>query len=93
MNDQPLPDMVTELLRTHAELIAKETERWLWKAIAQGVGNRVWRSEPEPMPRPEYGWTYRFAVLKPGELPPGVGVIYGPISGGDSSEAMTAPDG
>lgn len=72
--------LLTNLVRAHADQLAAETERWIWKAIAQGIGNRVWRSEPEPQPWPSTVTIYRFAILKPGDPPPGVGIIYGPLS-------------
>lgn len=64
----------------HVEQLNAETERWCWKAISQGEGNRVWRSAPEPHETPDMGTTYYFAILKPGEPAPGKGVIFGPFS-------------
>lgn len=78
--DGPFMDPLADLIRAHADRLAAETERWIWKAIAQGIGNRVWRSDPEPMQWPSFGMLYRFQILKPGEPPPGTGIIYGPLS-------------
>ena len=67
----------TDLIRAQSDFLAAEVERWLWKALAQGVGNRVWRSDPELQ---SGAVIYRFAILKPGDPPPGTGIIYGPMS-------------
>lgn len=70
----------SEAIQRQAESLVAETERWCWKALAQGTGMRVWRSEPGQMPFPNYGLTYKFAILEPGQSPPGSGTIFGPFS-------------
>ena len=67
-----------ERVKRHIEWLTQLTERWCWKAIAQGVGNRVWRSDPV---YEDFKVTYHFQILKPGECAPGSGVIIGPFSG------------
>lgn len=66
-------------LQQNANALLAETERWIWKAIAQGVGNRVWRSNPIQDPRSVAVTHYQFAILKPGEPSP-AGVVFGPFS-------------
>jgi hypothetical protein len=63
-----------------AEKLNAETERWIWKAIAEGIGNRVWRSNPISEPWPSTVTTYHFAILKPGQAAPGSGLVFGPFS-------------
>lgn len=75
--NMPMPSTYRDVLTR----IEEETERWCWKALAQGVGNRVWRSELQPMEWPSYGYRCNFAILKPGEYPPDSGVVIGPFSG------------
>jgi len=65
-----------------SEQLQAETDRWIWKAIAQGVGNRVWRSNALTDPWPSTTIRYQFAVLRPGEPAPGAGVVLGPFSKG-----------
>lgn len=62
----------------HAEWLNHITEQWCWKAIAQGVGNRVWRSDPV---YENFRITYSFQILKPDECAPGSGIVIGPFSG------------
>jgi hypothetical protein len=74
-----------EWTRLAAERLQAETDRWCWKALAQGVGNRVWRSNPIAEPWPSTVTTYEFAILKPGEPAPGSGWVFGPFSGQSSA--------
>lgn len=70
-----------DFIRTHGVWLAIETERWIWKAIAQGVGNRVWRSRPLARDDPPMTVFYDFKIIKPGdELPDVEGFIMGPFS-------------
>lgn len=73
-------DMHSDAVRMFNERLAAETERWIWKAIAQGVGNRVWRSNAVSEEWPSTVVRHRFAILKPGELAPGAGIVFGPFS-------------
>lgn len=75
----PMTSIRDAAVRRHAESLYAETERWIWKAIAQGVGNRVWRSNPIQDPRHIAVTHYQFAILKPGEPSP-AGVVFGPFS-------------
>lgn len=62
----------------HAEWLNTLMEQWCWKAIGQGIGNRVWRSNPI---YEDFKITYQFQILKPGEPAPGSGIVIGPFSG------------
>lgn len=73
-------DFPTDLATLATERLNAETERWIWKAIAQGVGNRVWRSNPIADPWPSTVTRYQFAILGPDDLAPGAGVVFGPLS-------------
>ncbi|CAM5513713.1 hypothetical protein [Sphingobium scionense] len=73
--------LAAEQAKDHEERLQAETDRWCWKAIAQGVGNRVWRSDPV-VDDGTFVATYQFMILKPGMHPPGAGVIFGPFSNG-----------
>lgn len=75
------PSLSSEIARAHAERLAAETERWCWKAVARGVGNRVWRSDSEPV-NDDRGFriVHRFAILAPGQCAPGSGMVFGPFS-------------
>jgi len=76
----PKLDLSNEALRFSIERLNAETERWIWKAMAQGIGNRVWRSNPLPEPWPSTVTRYQFAIVAPGESPPGAGMFFGPFS-------------
>ena len=65
--------------KIHDERLQAETDRWCWRAIAQGVGNRIWRSDPI-LNEDTFVTTYQFAILKPGEAAPGSGIVFGPFS-------------
>lgn len=67
-----------KLSRDLLDELNAETERWIWKAMARGVGNRVWRSDPM-----WEGQTMKhaFAILEPDDPAPGAGMIFGPFSG------------
>lgn len=75
--DMPLP---LDPARHAAERLVAVTESWCWKAIARGVGNRVWRSDPIYEPWPSTVVTHQFQILAPGEMPPGSGLVFGPFS-------------
>lgn len=64
---------------SQAEWVMKITEQYCWRAIAQGVGNRVWRSDPFLV---DFNVTYSFQILRPGEPAPGSGIVFGPFSKG-----------
>lgn len=72
-------DIRSAAIQQNVNALHAETERWIWKAIAQGVGNRVWRSNPIHEPWPSTVTRYEFAILKPGEPCP-AGVVFGPFS-------------
>lgn len=76
---ESLGSFFSEHAKVHAERLQAETDRWCWKAIAQGVGNRVWRSNPI-LHEDTFVTTYQFAILKPDEAAPGPGVVIGPFS-------------
>ncbi|WP_313326247.1 hypothetical protein [Sphingobium yanoikuyae] len=68
-----------EHAKVHAECLQAETDRWCWKAIAQGVRNRVWRSDPVVNDE-TFAVTYQFMILTPGMHPPAKGIIFGLFS-------------
>jgi hypothetical protein len=72
-------DLRHEAAQLRADRLNAQTERMIWKAIAKGVGNRVWRSNPIS---DEDGFVvrYQFAILGPDENAPGAGVVFGPFS-------------
>lgn len=74
-----MSSIADEQAKVHAQRLHAETERWMWKAIAQGVGNRVWRSDPE-FNEDTFAVTYKFMILAPGQHPPASGLIFGPFS-------------
>ncbi len=76
---ETLESFGAEQAKVHAERLQEETDRWCWKAIAQGVGNRVWRSDPVVNDE-TFVVTYQFMILKPGMHPPSSGLIFGPFS-------------
>ena len=69
-----------ELIQHQVEWLNAQTEAICWKAIAKGVGYRVWRSNPIYEPWPSTVVTWKFAILAPGEHAPGAGVVFGPFS-------------
>lgn len=73
---QPVMD---ELAVCAADQIMKMTERWCWRAIAQGIGNRLWRS---PVKIIDEQMVVEFKILGPNDHPPGSGIIHGPWSKG-----------
>lgn len=78
-----------ELIRRAVDSLMAETERWCWRAIAKGVGWRVWRSECR---WEDYHMIHEFALLPPGASPPGSGTVYGPFSkGGHRGGEQEAP--
>lgn len=77
-----LGDMLRETAEHHVRQLVAVTERWCWKAIARGIGNRVWRSNPITEEWPNMGASYQFQILAPGERAPGSGVVFGPFSKG-----------
>ena len=76
---ETLSSLGAEQAKVHARRLQAETDRWCWKAIAQGVGNRVWRSNPI-LNEDNFVTTYQFAILRPGEAAPGSGLVFGPFS-------------
>jgi hypothetical protein len=70
-----------DILNHTAARIAAETDRWCWKAIARGVGWRVWRSEAR-MEADATGHriVHDFQLLPPDHPAPGTGMIFGPFS-------------
>lgn len=76
-----MTDMLTEITKRVFDSVNAETERWCWKALAQGVGNRVWRSEPKHVGDSIGGYriVHNFQILTPGEGVPGAGVVFGPF--------------
>jgi hypothetical protein len=75
-----MSDIMEAVVRAHADRLAAATEAMCWKAMAQGVGNRVWRSHGLAEPWPSTVVNYQFAILKPGDPVPGSGVVFGPFS-------------
>ncbi len=73
-------DLARDFYAAHMEWLSIETERWIWKAIAQGVGNRLWRSHPLTQGYPPVKIHYHFVILKPGDDLPAAGYIMGPFS-------------
>jgi hypothetical protein len=73
-------DITCEAALHAARKLLAEEERWIWKAMAEGVGNRVWRSHALAEPWPGTSVSYRFKVLRPGDSVPGAGIVFGPFS-------------
>lgn len=83
MNGRPEPTLAEQLTQLTVDRIAAETDRWCWKAIAAGVGWRVWRSEGRIEGDPgtlNYRHVHEFQLLPPGAPPPASGTIFGPFS-------------
>lgn len=74
-----MTNLADEQAKVHAARLQAETDRWCWKAIARGVGNRVWRSNPI-VDHDTFVMRYQFQILAPGQPAPGSGMVFGPFS-------------
>ncbi|MFZ5704955.1 MAG: hypothetical protein ACOY5R_06770 [Pseudomonadota bacterium] len=81
-----MTDLSREFAAAAVAKLNAETERWCWKAIAKGVGWRVWRSDATPeLDANGHRMTYQFQLLPPGHAAPASGWIFGPFSQADDS--------